>query len=72
MNISRILAAIQRTSHLSNKKMRATYGELYTLKFEERLKELRLNSKLATLSKIAEIKGIACPIKGVSDKIVET
>jgi hypothetical protein len=52
--------------------MRATYGELYTLKFEERLKELRLNSKLATLSKIAEIKGIACPIKGVSDKIVKT
>jgi CRISPR/Cas system CSM-associated protein Csm2 small subunit len=60
MDISNVIKAVQKTSHLSNSQMRSQYPELYQIKEEEKIKELGLNTKQAAQSLVAEIKETAC------------
>lgn len=63
MDIKRVIKAIQRTSHFSNKQMQKRFPELYVLRVEEQLSEIRWLVTLDARSRVAEIRGTACPVK---------
>lgn len=63
MNIRRILKAVQRTSHLSNKQMVTNFPELFELQWREDLENIRWQTLTRTRSVVAEMRGLACPVK---------
>lgn len=47
MTIDRVLAAIQRTSHLTDRQMQTMFLELYEIQYDMRLEEIRMNTAQA-------------------------
>jgi hypothetical protein len=60
MSLKRVLAAIQRTSHLKSKQMRRQFREIYKLLREIELRELWIECALPGLSLRAVIEERAC------------
>lgn len=63
LTIEKVIAALRRSTHLKPGELRRDYPELFEIEQETRLKEIALNTKLFSMSIIAEIRGLACPIK---------
>lgn len=62
LSIKRVIASVQRTNHLNDKEMYRNYRELYVLLYEETITQRKLDNLLSLRSRIAEIKGLACPL----------
>jgi hypothetical protein len=62
MTISRLIAALQRSTHLKTSALRKEYPELFEISQEQKLYLLGFNTRLAARSIVAEVRGSACPI----------